>query len=152
MTLRAQTRRDPLDPGLEPKRPLRRWRWLQVNALEREHAALGDRAAWRGETTNLAAGRQHPVAWDDQRHRILGHGLSDVARSFRAGTKFIRERAVGGRASPADLPRRGVDALEERVLFTEVECEAGKIRLLARKIAFHCCDCLGHLRRGRTWL
>src|ERR1700730_16996783 len=58
---------------LEPKRLLSRLRWLDMNALQLEHADLGRRAAGRGETTNPAAGRQDPVAGDDQRHRILCH-------------------------------------------------------------------------------
>jgi hypothetical protein len=106
-----------------------------MNALQREHADLGRRAAWSGKTANLTAGRQDPVAGDDQRHRIPGHGLTDIARSFWPGAKLLRQGAIGRRAAPSDPPRRGIDLLEERVLLTEVEPEAGKIRLLAFEIA-----------------
>jgi hypothetical protein len=41
---------------------LRRAGRLDMNALQLEHADLGRRAARRGKTTNLAAGRQDPVA------------------------------------------------------------------------------------------
>ena len=58
--------------------------------------------------TNLAACRQDPVAGDDQRDRIVGHGLADIARSFRSGAEFLRQGAVSGRAAPSDLPRRGI--------------------------------------------
>ena len=104
-----------------------------MNALQREHADLGRRAAWCGKTTNLTAGREDPVAGDDQRHRIPGHGLTDIAGGFWPGTEFIRQSAIGRRVTPCDPPRRGVDALEERILLAEVEPEAGKIRLLALK-------------------
>ena len=50
--------------------------------------------------------------------------------------------------APSDTPRRSVDSLEKwGVLLTEVELEAGKIRLLAREISLHGGDCLGYLRR-----
>ena len=62
-----------------------------MNALQLEHADLSRRAAWRGKTTDLAAGRQDPVAGDDQRHRILGHGFTDVARGL-----ILVEGAVPG--------------------------------------------------------
>jgi hypothetical protein len=47
------------------------------------------------------------VAGDDQRHRIVRHGLADIARSFRPGAEFLRQSAVSGRAAPSDLPRPG---------------------------------------------
>jgi hypothetical protein len=59
--------------------------------------------------------------------------LTDIARGLRPGTEFIRQSAIGRRVTPCDPPRRGVDALEERILLAEVEPEAGKIRLLALK-------------------
>jgi hypothetical protein len=87
-----------------------------MNAFQRKHAYLGRRAAWRGKTANLAAGRKDPVAGDDQRDRIPGHGLTDIARSFWPGTKLLRDDAIGRRAAPSDPPRRGINLLEERVL------------------------------------
>ena len=80
---------------LKPERLLCRWRWLDVNALQREHADLGRRAAGCGKTANLAACRQDPVAGDDQRHRILCHGVADIARSFRSGAEFLRQPYTG---------------------------------------------------------
>jgi len=121
-----------------------------VNALQLKHADLGRRTARRGKTTNLTAGRQDPVTGDDQRHRIPGHGLTDIARGLRPGTEFIRQSAICRRVAPCDPPRRGVDALEEWVLLAEVEPEAGKIRLLALKIALHSGDGLRHLRGRRA--
>src|ERR1700719_4319559 len=121
-----------------------------MNPLQREHADLSRRAAWRGKTTNLTAGRQDPVAGDDSCHRILGHGLTDIPRSFWPGAKFLRQGARGRRAAPSDPPRRSIDLLEERVLPAEVELKAGKIRLLALEIALHGGDCLDHLWRRRA--
>jgi len=100
--------------------------------------------------TNLAACRQDPVAGDDQRDRIVGHGLADIARSFRSGAEFLRQSAISGRAAPSDLPRRGINTLEECVLLAEVQLEPGKICLLALEIALYSGDRLGHLRRGRA--
>src|SRR6202011_3453511 len=118
-----------MSPGLEPKRLLSRLQWLEMNALQLEHADLGRRAARRGKTANLTAGRQDPVAGDDQRHRIPDHGLTDVARSFLPGAQLLRQSAIGRCVAPSDPPRRRVDLLEERFLLTEVEPEDGKIRL-----------------------
>src|SRR5215471_7521344 len=122
-------------PPLKPERLLYRSRWLDLNALQREHADLGCRAAWRGKTTNLTPRRQNPVAGDHQRHRILRHGLADIARGFRSGGEFLRQGAIGRCAAPSDPSSRGVDALKEWVLLAEVELEHGKIRLLAFEIA-----------------
>src|SRR5215472_10313508 len=77
-------------PPSKPERLLCRPCRLDVNALQREHADLGRRAAWRGKTTNLTARRQDSVAGDHQRHRILRHGLADIARGFRSGAEFLR--------------------------------------------------------------
>ena len=97
-----------------------------MNPLQREHADLGRRAAWRGETTNLAACRQDPVAGDDQRHRIVRHGLTDIARSFRSGTEFLRQSAISGRAAPSDLPRRGINTLERSLIEALAGCYLGR--------------------------
>ena len=35
------------------------------------------------------AGRQDPVAGDDQGHRIPGHGFADIARGFRPGAELL---------------------------------------------------------------
>lgn len=121
-----------------------------MNALQFEHADLGRRAAWRGKTANLPAGCQDPVAGDDERHRIPGHRLTDIARRLWPGAEFLRHGAIGRRAAPSDPPCRGIDLLEERILLAEVELEAGKIRLLALEIALHGGDGLDYLRRGRA--
>ena len=112
-----------------------RSRRLEINALQREHADLGRRAARRGKTANLTAGRQDPVAGNKQRDRIFGHRLTDIARSLWPGAEFLRQSAIGRCVAPSDPPRRRVDLLEERVLPTEVEPEAGKIRLLGRDLS-----------------
>src|SRR5215471_8998305 len=52
-------------PALKPKELLGRWRRIEVNALECEHAPFGGRATRRGKPPDLAAGRQDPVAGDD---------------------------------------------------------------------------------------
>jgi len=85
---------------------------------------MGADKAWGGKTANLTSGRKDPVAGDDQRHRIPGHGLTDIARSFWPGAELLRQGAIGCRAAPSDPPRRGIDLLEERVLLTEVERNA----------------------------
>jgi hypothetical protein len=112
--------------GSERKRSLSRPRWLDADALQREHADLGPRTARRGKTAHLAASRQHPVARNDQRHRISGHGLTDIACGFRPGTEFLGQSAIGRRAAPSDVPCRFIDALEEWVLLAEVELEPGE--------------------------
>jgi hypothetical protein len=105
---------------------LRRWGWLDVNAFQSKHADLGRRAAWRGKTTNLTPCRQDPVAGDDQRHRILRHGLADIACGFGSGAEFLGQGAISCRAPPSDPSRRGIDALEEWVQLAEIELESEK--------------------------
>jgi len=81
-------------PLLKPERLLCRSCRLDLNALQREHPDLGCRAVWCGKTTNLTSRRQDPVAGDDQRHRILRHGLADIARAFRSGAEFLCQGAM----------------------------------------------------------
>src|SRR5215472_15106317 len=137
-------------PPLKPERLLCRPCRLDVNALQREHADLGRRAAWRGKTTNLTPCRQDSVAGDHQRHGVLRHGLADIARGFRSGAELLRQGPIGRCAAPSDLSSRGVDALKEWILLAEVELEHGKIRLIAFEIAPYSGNRLGHLRRGRA--
>jgi hypothetical protein len=73
-----------------------------MNALQREHADLGRRAAWRGKTTNLTAGRQDPQP-DDLRHR--GRLLR---RPEFPGADFIR---LGGVDAPVAGTAAGYCAL-----------------------------------------
>ena len=95
---------------LEPKRSLDRSRWRNMNAFQLEHADLGHRAAWRGKTIDLTASRQHPVAWNDQRHRVFRHGLTNIARSLRPSADFLRQSAIGGRLPPSDgKPREPIE-------------------------------------------
>jgi hypothetical protein len=54
------------------------------------------------------------LAGDDQRHRILRHGLANIARGFRSGPEFLRQSAISGRAAPSDVAPRH-NTLEERV-------------------------------------
>src|SRR3984893_10920520 len=108
---------------LKPKRLLNgSWR-LDMNTLELEHAHLGRRAARRRKATDLAAGRQDPVARNDQRHRIVGHGFTDVARGLWPGANLLCQSAIGGRMTPSNLPSRSIDLVEERALLIEVELE-----------------------------
>src|SRR5690242_7442288 len=110
-------------PNSERKRSLSRLRRLDMNPLEREHAQLGRGAARCGKAADLAARCQDAMARDDQRHRVLGHGLTDIARSLRPGPQFLCQGAVGGGVAPSDLPSGSIDPLEERVLVGEVELE-----------------------------
>src|SRR5436190_19029272 len=95
---------------------------------------LRRRAPRRGEAPDLAAGGQDPMAGNDQRHRILGHSLADIARGLRAGAELLGQRAVRGDLAPSDLPRRRIDALKKFVLPSKVEDDLRKIRLLSFEI------------------
>ncbi len=90
---------------------------------------------------------QHPVAGDDQSDRVLRHRLTDVAGGFRPDAELLRQRAVSGRATPADTPCRRINIPEEGILTGKIEFDAGKIRLLALEIALHRSDRLEHSRR-----
>src|SRR5262249_10552774 len=96
---------------------------LDTNSFEFEHAHLGRRAARGRKTTELAAGRQDPVARNDQRHGILGHGLTDVARGLCPGTDLLCQSAIGRRMAPSDLPSCRIDLLEKGILAVEVELD-----------------------------
>src|SRR4051794_21519377 len=82
-------------------------------AFEREHALLGVRAARRRETTDPAAGRQHAMAWDDQRDGVLPHRLADrLCAAFRADVR--RKLAIGQCPAPADRAQHVVKLAAER--------------------------------------
>src|SRR5947207_11101337 len=76
------------------------------------------------------------MAGNDQRHRIPGHSLADIARGLRAGAELLGQRAVRGDLAPSDLPRRSllqpvwrvavgflVLPRRESVLARKAECE-----------------------------
>src|ERR1700722_1774092 len=116
-------------PDLESKRALRRSRrlYLDIDTLKGEHAAFGSRAARGGKSAYPAARRQHSVARDDQRDRVFCHGLADIACGLRSRAEFLRQRAVGRRVAPPDLPQDIIDLLEEGVLIAKIERVAGKV-------------------------
>lgn len=118
-----------------------------MNTLQFEHTDLRSRAPRRRKAADFAASRQYAMARDDQRHRILGHGFADIASGFRSGAEFLGQRAVGRRVPPTDPPRRIIDLLKKRGLLTEVEPEAGKIRLLAIEITLRGGDRFNYLWR-----
>jgi hypothetical protein len=121
---------------------------VRAKGAPRLSAIAADVPLRSAKPDDLAACRQNPVTGDDQRHRVSGHGLTDIARGFRPGAEFFRQRAIGCRMAPSDPPRRFIDALEKRVLRAEINLDPAEICLLALEIAFHGGDGLGHLRRG----
>ena len=89
------------------------------------------------------------MARNDQRHGILRHGLTDVARRFRSHASLFRESTVGRRVTPAYATRGGVDLSEEFTLSAEIELQLGEVHLLAREVALRRVDCCRHMRRRR---
>src|SRR4051812_37528674 len=73
---------------------------------------------------------------DDQRYRIACHCLADITSGFGTFAEFHGNRAIGGRAAPADTAGSRIDVLEEIVLAVEIELEPGEINLFAAKIPF----------------
>ena len=65
----------------------------------------------------------------DQRRRIFG----DVARRLAAGADFFRQRAVAGRAAPADPSQLFVNPAEERVPPGKVEPNLREVGLPRRQ-------------------
>ena len=57
-------------------------------------------------------------------HRILGHGLTDVAGGLRAGADLLCQCAIGGGMAPSNLACGSIDLVEERILLIEVELDA----------------------------
>ena len=111
--------------------------WLpNANALQLQHTRLRFRPSRRGETADLAAGSQNPVARDDQGHGIFSHRLADVARSFAPGADRLRQRAIGGRAPPADPTQRRINLGEERVLASKIDTDTCEVHVLAGKVSF----------------
>jgi len=64
------------------------------------------------------------VAGDEERDRVLRHGLTDIAGGLWPGAELLGQGAIGRRMAPSNPPRRRVDLLEERELPFEVEREA----------------------------
>ena len=92
------------------------------------------------------------MAGDDQRRRVLRHRLADVARRLAAGANLLRQRAVGGRAAPADAAQGVINPGEERVLAGEVEPNLREVRLLAVKVPLRRRNDRGDVFRRRARL
>src|SRR6185437_5717303 len=120
---------------LKPERPLRRLGRPDAHTFQLQHADLRRGAARRRKAADLAAGRQHAMARNDQRHGIARHRLADVARRFRSGAELFRQRAIGRRLAVPDLAECCVDAPEEILLAGEVDLDVRKIDLLAGEVA-----------------
>src|SRR5262249_42074299 len=100
----------------ESERCLRRLGRPELHAFELEHALFRLRAAGCREAAELAAGGQHAMTWNDERHGVARHRLADIAGRLRSAAEFLRERAVRRRASPTDASQSGVCAAKEFVL------------------------------------
>src|SRR6185295_1744606 len=118
---------------LEAESLLGWWRRREA-AFQLEHPLFGRRAAGCGEAAELAAGREHPMARNDQRHRILRHRLADAASNFGSRADLFRERAVRRGVTPAHAARSCVDLFEERILSAEIELKIREIDLLASEV------------------
>src|SRR3954471_3743173 len=118
-------------------------------AFHLQHSLLGRGATGRGEAPELAAGREHAMTRNNQRHRILRHCLTDAAGNFRSRADLFRERAVRCRVAPADAAGSCVDLFEERILSAEVELQIGEVDLLACEVTLSGLDCSRDVRRRR---
>ena len=58
---------------------------------------------------------------NDERRRIFGHRVADVARGLTARADLLRQCAISGRAAPTDPTQGDVNPGEEWVLFREVK-------------------------------
>jgi hypothetical protein len=76
------------------------------------------------------------VTGNDQGRRIPGHRLADVARRLATGADLLRQRAIGGRAAPADPAQGVVDPAEEWLLAAEVEPDVREVGFLAVEVSF----------------
>src|SRR5262249_50824921 len=131
---------------------LDRARLFEMNAFKRQHASLRCGAAGCRKATKLAAGCQNAVTRNDQRHRVLGHCLTHIARGLTSRTNCLCQGAIGACLTPTNLPGCSIDLLKERLLVMKVERELRKVRPLAFEIASHRSDYRGDLRRGRSGL
>jgi len=80
--------------------------------LDLQQAPLGRHAARRRETAELAAGREHAMARDDDRKRIAAQRLPDVARE-QPIAEARRNLSVGQRVTRGNRARDFVDTLFE---------------------------------------
>ena len=87
---------------------------------------------------------------NDQRRRILGHRLADIAGRFAAGADLLRQCAVGGRAPPADPAQGVINLRKERILAREVELNLREVRFLAGEIPLRRLDDRRDVFRRRT--
>ena len=72
------------------------------------------------------------MAGDQQWNRIARHGLADIARGFRAGAEFLRQRAIRRGFTPADTAKGDIDPLAEVVLRAELERKIAEVDLSRR--------------------
>src|SRR5207302_3761084 len=89
-------------------------------AFDRQHATFRLRAAMGRKAADLAAGRQHAMAWDDDRERIMAECLPYGA-CRAGGTELCCDLAIGERLSRRDRTCHLVNAAVERRYSLHVE-------------------------------
>src|ERR1700738_2174648 len=107
-----------------------------VDAFERQHVLLRLDASGRREAAELAAGREHAVARNDQRHRIARHRDADFLRDLggvRAGAPG--ELAIGHGLAEFDLAQRIIDHAPRRIDGAKIKSDCRKVDLLAGKVS-----------------
>ena len=84
-------------------------RVVHHGAFDREHFQLGHHSAMAGEATGLAAGGEHAMAGDQDRHGIVAECLTDLARALDTA-ELSGDVAIGQRPARRNAPRDRVDA------------------------------------------
>ncbi len=88
----------------------------------------------RRETAEPAAGREHPVAWDDNGERVAPEGLANgTSRPRRPHTPG--DLAIAERAASWDGPGNLVDPLVKLGQAFHVKAYPAKVKLLAAQLA-----------------
>jgi hypothetical protein len=59
------------------------------------------------------------MAGDDERDRIMGHGLPHIASRLRPSAQFLRQGSIGGGFAPPKLSDCRVDAFKQWTLLAQ---------------------------------
>src|SRR5271166_5590173 len=107
-----------------------RGRLADLRAFDAEQTQLGRDTAGRREAADLTAGRQHAMAWYDDRERILPHRFAHLAR-LTGVAKSRCDVAIGERGAGGDGARHRINALMELRHALHIECNGRKVARLS---------------------
>ena len=96
------------------------------SAFQGQELRFGRASTVRRKSARLAAGSGDAMAGNEDRDRVLGHGLADLLRRTGLADRF-RDFAIGARLSRRNFASGFVHLAEKRGYIAQIQSDAAKV-------------------------